>query len=55
VLFTHLKEAPISLLEVGIGTMLPGNSSMKGYMSDDYKPGASLRACPIDRLRQKIV
>jgi hypothetical protein len=43
-LFTHLKEAPIHLLEVGIGTMLPGNSSMKGYMPDSYKPGASLRA-----------
>jgi hypothetical protein len=40
-LFTHLREAPISLLEVGIGTMIPGvNSSMKGYASDDYKPGA---------------
>jgi hypothetical protein len=44
-LFTHLREAPISLLEVGIGTMVPGvNSSMKGYASDEYKPGASLRA-----------
>ena len=44
-LFTPLKKAPISLLEVGIGTMVVGApSSMKGYMSDDYKPGASLRA-----------
>ena len=43
-LFTHLKEAPINVLEVGIGTMLPGRSSMKGYMPDSYQPGASLRA-----------
>jgi hypothetical protein len=44
-LFAHLKEAPVQLLEVGIGTMIPGApSSMKGYMNDDYKPGASLRA-----------
>jgi hypothetical protein len=44
-LFLPLKDAPISLLEVGIGTMVPdAASSMKGYMPDDYKPGASLRA-----------
>jgi hypothetical protein len=44
-LFTHLKEAPITLLEVGIGTMVPGaHSSMKGYAPDIYQPGASLRA-----------
>ena len=44
-LFTHLRNAPICLLEVGIGTMIPGvSSSMKGYASDEYKPGASLRA-----------
>ena len=44
-LFTHLRDAPISLLEVGIGTMVPGAaSSMKGYMPDSYLPGASLRA-----------
>ena len=43
-LFTPLKQAPIRLLEVGIGTTLPGNSSMKGYMPDSYRPGASLRA-----------
>ena len=44
-LFTHFKHAPISLLEVGIGTMIPGaHSSMKGYMPDCYQPGASLRA-----------
>jgi len=44
-LFTHLKDAPISLLEMGIGTMVPGAaSSMKGYAPDSYEPGASLRA-----------
>ena len=44
-LFAHLKEAPVQLLEVGIGTMIAGApSSMRGYMSDSYKPGASLRA-----------
>jgi hypothetical protein len=44
-LFLPLKETPVSLLEVGIGTMTPGaNSSMKGYMPDSYRPGASLRA-----------
>ena len=45
VVFLPLKDAPVSLLEVGIGTMIPGaHSSMKGYMPDDYRPGASLRA-----------
>ena len=44
-LFTHLRDAPICLLEVGVGTMVEGAaSSMRGYMSDDYQPGASLRA-----------
>ena len=44
-LFTHLRDAPISLLEVGVGTMVEGAaSSMRGYMADDYQPGASLRA-----------
>jgi len=44
-LFLPLKETPVSLLEVGVGTMTPGaNSSMKGYMPDSYRPGASLRA-----------
>ena len=34
-----------SLLEVGIGTMLPGvHSSMVGYAQDGYAPGGSLRA-----------
>ena len=43
-LFLPLKESPVTLLEIGVGTTLPGNSSMKGYMPDSYKPGASLRA-----------
>ena len=43
-LFLPLKDSPATLLEIGIGTMLPGNSSMKGYTPDSYKPGASLRA-----------
>jgi trans-aconitate methyltransferase len=44
ILLTPLRNSPITLLEVGIGTMLPGHSSMLGYMPDTYKPGASLRA-----------
>jgi hypothetical protein len=44
-LFLPLKDAPVTLLEVGVGTMIPGvNSSMKFYMPDSYQPGASLRA-----------
>ena len=44
-LLTPLRRARVSVLEIGIGTMIPGaNSSMKGYMSDAYRPGASLRA-----------
>jgi hypothetical protein len=44
-LFLPLKEASVQLLEVGVGTMVPGAaSSMKYYMPDDYLPGASLRA-----------
>ena len=44
-LFLCMKDSPIRLLEVGIGTMIPGaHSSMKGYMPDTYQPGASLRA-----------
>ena len=43
-LLLPLKFWPMTLLEIGIGTMLPGNSSMKGYMPDSYQPGASLRA-----------
>lgn len=44
-LFDHLKDKPITMLEIGIGTMIPGaHSSMVGYARSDYKPGGSLRA-----------
>ena len=44
-LFLPLKYAPVKLLEIGVGTMVLGaHSSMKGYMDDSYRPGASLRA-----------
>jgi hypothetical protein len=44
-LFWHLKLSPVTFLEIGIGTMIPGAaSSMHGYMPDSYTPGASLRA-----------
>jgi len=40
-----MKNDNLNILEIGIGTMVPNvPSSMKGYMSDNYKPGASLRA-----------
>lgn len=45
ILFDHLKNNEMNVLEVGIGTMTDGAaSSMKGYMPDTYLPGASLRA-----------
>jgi hypothetical protein len=45
ILFDKMKNDNLNILEIGIGTMIPNaKSSMKGYMSDDYKPGASLRA-----------
>ena len=41
----HIRDKPIDLLEVGIGTMIPGvNSSMVGYSLPGYSPGGSLRA-----------
>lgn len=41
----HLRSKPIDLLEVGIGTMIPGApSSMVGYSLPGYAPGGSLRA-----------
>jgi len=44
-LFDKIKNDKLNVLEVGIGTMIPNVlSSMKGYMTDEYKPGASLRA-----------
>ena len=44
-LFKHIKNKNINLLEIGIGTMIPGvASSMVGYSLPGYKPGGSLRA-----------
>src|SRR5579863_5736399 len=44
-LFKHIKNNRINLLEIGIGTMIPGvHSSMVGYSLPGYKPGGSLRA-----------
>lgn len=44
-LFTPIREQPIFLLEIGIGTMVEGApSSMVGYGGEGYKPGGSLRA-----------
>jgi hypothetical protein len=40
-----MRDHPITLLEIGIGTMIPGvSSSMVGYALEGYKPGGSLRA-----------
>lgn len=45
ILFDHIKNEKMNVLEIGIGTMTPGvQSSMKNYMPDTYKPGASHRA-----------
>jgi len=45
ILFDHMKNDNLNILEIGIGTMIPNAiSSMKYYMPDSYKPGASLRA-----------
>ncbi len=44
-LFNHLKDKELTMLEIGIGTMIPGvQSSMQGYALEGYKPGGSLRA-----------
>ena len=44
-LLSHLREDPITLVEVGIGTMIPdAPSSMQGYALPGYRPGGSLRA-----------
>lgn len=43
--FNPNRNLNISLLEIGIGTMVTGaESSMVGYGKNGYKPGASLRA-----------
>jgi hypothetical protein len=45
ILFDSIKNNKMNVLEIGIGTMVPyACSSMKGYMPDSYKPGASHRA-----------
>jgi hypothetical protein len=44
-LFRSCREQVTAVLEVGIGTMIPGaHSSMQGYVLPGYKPGGSLRA-----------
>lgn len=44
-LFQSMRDKDIKLLEIGIGTMIPGEaSSMVGYALKGYKPGGSLRA-----------
>lgn len=44
-LWNSLQTKPIDLLEIGIGTMIPGvQSSMVGYALPGYAPGGSLRA-----------
>ncbi len=44
-LFKNIRTQQIFLLEIGIGTMIPGApSSMVGYALEGYKPGGSLRA-----------
>lgn len=41
----HMRHEPVELLEIGIGTMIPGvASSMVGYSLPGYAPGGSLRA-----------
>lgn len=45
VLFNHMKEEPVNMLEIGIGTVIPfAHSSMVGYARPGYLPGGSLRA-----------
>lgn len=44
-LFARIRQEPIVMLEIGIGTMIPGaHSSMANYALEGYKPGGSLRA-----------
>ena len=44
-LFDNIKNDTMNVLEIGVGTMVKNAcSSMKGYMPDSYKPGASHRA-----------
>jgi hypothetical protein len=44
-LFKNLRDAPVQLLEIGIGTLLPNvYCSMYGHDLPGYRQGASLRA-----------
>lgn len=44
-LFFKQRNDKLNMLEIGIGTMIPGMpSSMVGYSQPNYKPGGSLRA-----------
>jgi hypothetical protein len=46
-LFKHVRDRPLALLEIGIGTLVAGaSSSMHGFGHElpGYRPGASLRA-----------
>jgi len=44
-IWKNLRDKPIDMLEIGIGTMIPGvQSSMVGYSLPGYAPGGSLRA-----------
>jgi hypothetical protein len=44
-LFRNIRQNEISLLEIGIGTMIEGaHSSMVGYSQPGYAPGGSLRS-----------
>jgi hypothetical protein len=44
-LFDNIRHKSMNILEIGIGTMIPGaHSSMVGYAHPGYKPGGSLRA-----------
>ena len=44
-LFESRRKEAVKMLEIGIGTMIPGEaSSMVGYALEGYAPGGSLRA-----------
>jgi len=44
-LFYKIRHEKMNILEIGIGTMIPGvRSSMVGYALPNYAPGGSLRA-----------
>lgn len=44
-LFKHIRERPRTLLEIGIGTMIPdAPENMVNYAGEGYSPGGSLRA-----------